>query len=138
MPSFKHSKDAVVKISNSSASLVDVSQYVNSIDYKRPIATHDVTALGNQSLNFISGLKDGDDFTINFLFDPTLETQLNGIFGISPIPTYEFAPNTTVTGSRKLTGSMILTNIGYQVKVGSEILLPCTFKKSGDVTSTVY
>lgn len=138
MPTFQHSKNAVIKISNSSATLVDLSSYVDSIDYKRPIATHDVTALGNQSLNFISGLKDGDDFTINFIFDATVETQLNSIFGISPIPTYEFAPMGTTTGNRKLSGSCILTSIGYQVKVNDKILLPCTFKKSGDVTSGVY
>jgi hypothetical protein len=138
MPNFKHGKDAVIKISNSSAVLVDLSQYADSYDIKRPIATHDVTALGNQSLNFISGLKDGDDFTVNFIYDPTVETQMNSIFGISPNPTFEAAPAGTTTGSRKLSGSCILTSIGYTVKQGDKVLLPCTFKKTGDVTSGVY
>lgn len=138
MPNFKHGKDAVIKISNSSATLVDVSQYADSYDIKRVIATHDTTALTNQSLNFLAGLKDGDDFTINFIYDPTVEAQMNSIFGISPNPTYEAAPAGTATGSRKLSGACILTNIGYTVKVGDKVLLPVTFKKTGDVTSGVY
>ncbi len=135
---FIHSKGSVIKISNSGASLIDVSAYADSYDFGRTIATHDVTVLGNNSLAFIIGLKDGDDFSISFLWDATIEAQMNGIFGIATNPTYEIAPEGTATGKRKLTGSCILTKIGMPVKVGDKVLLPCTFKKSGDVTATTY
>jgi hypothetical protein len=135
---FIFSKNSVCKLDNSSGTPVDVSGYVDSVTFERVIAMLDVTVLGNASNNFITGLKDGDEATVNFLWDTTIETQINSLFGLSSSSTLEVAPEGTASGKRRVYGEVWVKKIGYPVKVGEKVLLPVTFQKTGDVTSTTY
>jgi hypothetical protein len=136
--SFVHTKSSVVKLDNSSGTPVDVSAYVQSVGFERVIALHETTVLGLSSPTFITGLKDGDDINVEFLWDATIETQVNSLFGLATSSTFEVAPEGTATGKRRLYVEAWLMKIGIPVKVGELVKCVCTFRKTGDVTSTVY
>ncbi len=108
--SFEPGNLQVLKLDNSAGSLVDLSQYINSVDYPVEVNALETTTLGKTAKTYIVGLKDGT-VSIGGPWDATLDAHMAGILGQAGVTkTYEYGPQGSTGGEVKYTGECILTN----------------------------
>src|SRR5882672_3025916 len=114
---FVHGKSTSLKIDDSGGTPLDVSSYAKQSDIGFPIDTHDVTTFGNNSKVFQTGLKGGDDITVDFLYDVTLEAFLAALYGNAATSTIDLAPAGRGAGTRKYTCEAYLKSFKPGIKV---------------------
>lgn len=131
MPTFAHGKSAVFKITDSGATLRDISNVVNSSSLSRSADTAEVTALGNDSKAYIPGLKDAT-ISLEGMADVTTSGYLDGVLGTTT--TWEFYPAGTAAGQIKYSGSGILTSLETGAEVGGAVSVSGEIQVTGDVT----
>jgi hypothetical protein len=126
-------KNAYAKIND-----VDLSAWMNSISVNIEQPTVDDTNMGDNSLAFLCGLKNGT-FTVNWSQDfaaAAVDASMWAIYdGEIPV-SFILKPNgdTTAVANPKYTGNCILT--GYTPldgTVGDKAFAPCTFQITGDI-----
>lgn len=138
MPTFVHGKIANVQIDNSSAALVDLSQYIHEIDIGFPIDMHDTTTLGNDDHSFTPGLKGGDEITVRFYYHATPEAQLASLLGQGTTTTIQFGPEGTTAGKLKISVETFLKSFKPGIKVADVEGIEAVFQKTGAVTRTTF
>lgn len=126
MPTFTHGKNAKVL-----ANGYDVSAYFNSLSASGSSDTAEVTTFGNNSKNYIPGLKDAT-FSVEGYYDATAtgsDVVLAGLLGTETVWTTVFAAD--AVGAR---GYGALT-IGTSVETGAEIGGAVTLTAEGQSTT---
>lgn len=118
---FGAGKDSAVKIDNHNGVLVDISQYVTSVNPSHEIAQLDVTTLGKGAHVFINGLTDSK-ISLEGVYEPALGTILfgaTGTFGTATATrTVEWYPQGTASGKVKWTGEANVAS--FEVPSGVE------------------
>lgn len=133
-----HGKDAVFKIDNSAGSLTDMTAFVTSVSHGRTGETHDITTFGNSWREFLAGLKDGGEVTIEGNFDAASGAS-HDVFKATVAETrsVEILPLGSGTGDPLIQFESIGTNYGFSPAVDDKISFTCTVKVTGAITDAV-
>lgn len=115
---------------------VNLSPYLNSVDFPRGAATAETTVFGVNATQFVGGLVD-TTFTASGLFDQAIVSALGSYIG-STAQTFAYGPMGTATGAAKVTGNALLTQ--YQITGGvvDAVGLSLAWQASGTVTDTTF
>jgi hypothetical protein len=132
---FSHGSKAVCKVSDSGATLRDVSAYLTSAGSPFSADVADVTALGNLNKAYIPGLKDGK-ISLAGSWDPTVDGYIYGVLGGTAAP-FEYYPAGTATTNVKYSGSAICTAYDVSSDVGDANKFSAEFQITGAVTRAV-
>jgi|TARA_R110000868_G_scaffold244532_2_gene500848 hypothetical protein len=127
-----HGKDiSSINIDNSGGTPADLKAETVSLDFSVSSATHDTTTIGDQWMEFTSGLKGGDDVTHEFMYNNTNST------GIWPVYTGRLGLEGTLSfsdGTRTVSMETIVTKLSLPIAVGDMIKGTATHKITGTVT----
>ncbi|NOZ27961.1 MAG: hypothetical protein GXP39_07915 [Chloroflexi bacterium] len=134
---FSHGSNAVFKIDDSGGTLTDISSYVTSVSFPESADTAEVTTLGKSSKVYIAGLKDAT-ISIEGVYDPTVDSLLNGILGASSTSSFEYGPAGSSTGSPKYTGECICTSYEVTTGVDGAATFSAEFQVSDSITRGTY
>lgn len=127
-----------VQVDNSSGTPVDVTGYANSIDFAFPVDMLDTTVFGSTQKSSMPGFGGGDDISILFRYDPTIEAQLSAISPLTSSSTVIVSPAGTTAGNVKFTFETFLMN--FAVKATPEAIdeITTAFRKTGAYTRTTW
>jgi hypothetical protein len=126
-------KDITFKVDNASASLTDITAYVNQASLQRAINLLDDSALSDSNRSVLTGLA-GTTISINGF----VNTTTDGIFG----PLIATATSVTKTAQygaytgRFYYGETLISNVQYSGSVDSLETFSCDFTFDGAVTRT--
>lgn len=128
-----HGKSGYFQLDNAAGSLQNLSTYTRSVTFSPDISVHDTSTFGVSSRQKVTGLKDSS-MTVVFVNDPTLQTHLIGIFGLATTSSFEYGPQGSTSGFRKITGEAWLTGMPIEASVDDVESITATFAITGDVT----
>ena len=130
---FVHGKDSKFKLDNASASLSDISSYVNNVDFPETADISETSTLGSSNKTYIVGLKDAT-IGLTGLWDATADAIFGAVVGQSATLSFEYSPEGTSSGKIKYTGECILTNYSISSPVGEVVGYSADLQVSGAVT----
>lgn len=130
---FSHGSAAVFKVTDSGSTLRDLSTYLKSDGLSFSGDTAETTTHGATAKTYIPGLV-GGNFSLEGLFDPTVDGYLAGLRGLTT--TFEYYPAGTPVGvtKPKYSGSCILTAYDLSGDVGDAMSWSAEFQITGAVT----
>jgi len=134
---FVHGKSSVFKLDNASASLTDISSYVNNVDFPETADVAETSVLGTSAKSYIVGLKDSS-ISLSGLFDATFDAIAGAVIGQSATLTFEYSPEGTSSGKVKYTGEAIMTNYSLSSPVGDVVAWSSDLQVSGAVTRATH
>lgn len=124
------------KLDNASNVLVDLSEWATNVPApkQRDMLNSD-TLDGSASHSTTPGLRDGQEFTVEFLYH---ETPLNHLKAVDALDnttlTYESSPDGTASGKPKLSGECYLKTFNVNAPVGNITTMTATFIQTGAQT----
>jgi predicted secreted protein len=136
MPTFRHGKNAIFKITDSGATLRDISNVVKEVTLPRSIETGETTSFGSGAKTYVTGLSDAT-ISVSGTFDATVDGYLAGLIG-SDATAFEYGPEGSTSTRIKFTGSAILTKYEIGAPVGDVVTFSAEFQVSGAITRTTY
>lgn len=134
---FVHGKTAVLSLDNGSASLTDISAYLDGVTYSPKADTGETTTFGATAKTYLAGLKDAT-IKLQGKFDSALATILSDNLGASATKTFEFGPEGSASGKFKFTGECIVTGFEVDSPVGDIVTMSAELQVTGAVTATTY
>ena len=134
---FVHGKSSVFKLDNASASLTDISTYVNSVDFPETADVAETTTLGDGSKSYIVGLKDAT-LSISGLWDSAIDGILGAVVGQTATLSFEYSPEGTASSKVKYTGECIVTSYSQSSPVGDVVGFSADMQVSGNVTRATH
>ena len=134
---FVHGKSSVFKLDNASASLTDISSYVNNVDFPETADVAETSVLGASAKSYIVGLKDSS-ISLSGLFDATFDAIAGAVIGQSATLSFEYSPEGTASGKVKYTGEAIMTNYSLSSPVGDVVAWSSDLQVSGAVTRATH
>lgn len=135
---------AVLKVTDTGATLRDLSTYIKSTDgLPGSAALEDVTTLGaaGQARIYAKALNDAK-FTLNLMWDPTATSGPDAVLG--PLLTdatargYQFGPQGTTTGNIRYTGNAFLEEYKITAAADKYVTAVATFQRSGAGTRDTW
>ncbi len=66
-------------LNNIAASPVDLSPYIDNVDYPQTVEMIDVSVFGTAAKAFLNGLTDGDTISFSGPYDATVHSQLTAL-----------------------------------------------------------
>lgn len=129
---FVAGKDSEFYITDSGGTERDISAYVSSAGLPQSADTHEVSAFGDASKEYIAGLKDAT-VPLEGPWDGTVHNYLQGIIGLSKAIAY--FPEGSASGKYKLSASAILNSYEINSDVGDAVRFSGELQVTGDVTS---
>ena len=136
MPTFRHGKSAVFKITDSGATLRDISNVVNEVTMPRSIETGETTSFGASAKSYVTGLSDAT-MSVSGTWDATVDGYLAGLVG-SDATAFEYGPEGSASTRIKFTGNAILTSYEVGSPVGDVVTFSAEFQVSGAITRGTY
>lgn len=133
---FGHGKNAKFLLANVAGSTIDISQYIQKVNFSNMRDEVDVTTLGAVYRAFLSGIIDGS-FDLEGIWDPTLHNQMFAL-GTANTAYFEYAPQGTATGNVKLSGSANRLQYDYPTDFNAAVTWKAQFHISGTVTNSTY
>lgn len=137
MPTFRHGKFTVFKITDSGSTLRDISNVLKEVNFPRQADTAETTAFGSTVKTYVIGIP-GATFNVSGMFDLTVDGYLSGIYGQEASVPFEYGPEGSTTGRRKYTGNCYLTNYQLTGSVSDMVGFTADFQITGAITQTVY
>jgi hypothetical protein len=137
---FIHGRVTVFSYDNAAGALQDLSAYSPKADFSRAQDLLDVTTFGQTSKAWLAGYKDGDDITIEFIYDPTLESHLRLVMNLTTgaTQTYAFGPEGSASGKVRYTGESLMLSYKINAAVGAATTVSLTIRKTGAVTTDTW
>lgn len=136
---FVHGKNSYFALGSAGTetTTVDISSYLDSIDFPETVETADTTTFGKDSRTYIVGLKD-TTISLSGNFDPTVDAQLAGALGNATALDFDYSPQGNNSGDVIYSGSAFITSYSLGDPVDDKITFSCDLQVTGDVTrSTV-
>lgn len=136
---FVHGKDSAFKLDNTSASLTDISQYVDSVDgLPGEVELADVTAFGDEGHKNIPGLENA-----SVSVSGNWDAALDAIFGTTvqwkaATRSFEFGPAGSTTGLVKYSAECWITNFTVSAGVADKVTWSATLQVDGVVTRGTF
>lgn len=139
---FIHGKKSVIKVDNSSGSLVDLSAFCEDVSLSRDIETAEVTTFGEDAKAYITGLTDA---TVSFSgkFDSAtsaaVDPVLAGILGQTATVSWVYRVNEAVVSATnpEYQGEGILTSYEISAGVGDAVTFSAELQCTGAITRAV-
>ncbi len=137
---FVHGRITVFKLEDAAEAMQDLTSYSPKVDFSRVQELLDVTTFGNTSKVWLPGYKDGDDITVELIYDPTPAAQLNAIMALTTGATqgFEYGPEGSASGKVKYSGECFLMSFKVNSAVNAATTISVTLRKSGAVTVGTY
>mgnify|MGYP001389225907 CR=1 FL=1 len=130
---FVHSKGTAVSLGEQ-----DLTRYVNSCTVTRTAEAQDVTTLGNDSMVYAPGLKDGTA-TIEGIYDDTQTTGpgavLRPLVGAPAVP-FVWQPEGAGSGRPMATVDALVTSYEESSEVPNMVTFSVELQFSGDIVDT--
>ena len=136
---FRHGKSAVFKLDNSSATLTDISVYLDDVSLPRSIETAETTTFGvsGGSKTYVTGLNDAT-ISLSGKYDATVDALLAGVLGQDAALNWNYGPEGSTTGRIKFTGLAILTKYDVKSPVGGVVTFSADLQCTGAITRTTF
>lgn len=142
---FGHGKNGAFFVNDSGAVKRNITADVTQVAFTQDGDTSEVSTLGASAKSFIAGLTNAT-LSCSGYFNPAAATVSPAMSGshtvLSALPgvatTFELAPQGTVTGSPKITGSAFMTKYNPTVDLGGAVGFSADFQVSGAVTYSTY
>jgi len=141
MPTFRHGKSTVLKITDSGGTLRDVSNVLRDVNFPREADTAETSAFGTTDKTYVVGLV-GSSLTCSGMFDATVDGYLNGIRGLdiggSYTGAFEYGPEGSISTRIKYTGFALCINYSITNGIGDMVGITANFQITGAVTRTTW
>jgi len=121
--------------------LRDISSYVHRFRWPRTADMLETTALSDTDKKFAAGLKDGDQVTIEGLWDNTATTGFVAVFGssaVGEIRSLVFGSNSNTSGQEKISCETIIASIERSHGRGELVAFSITLQVTGAVTEGTF
>lgn len=133
-----HGKLTDFRIDDSGGTLRDISNHVNKVTFNRDAPEIDVTTFQDTARTYIPDF-DGATLSIEGNANATVMSYLHGILGLSATSTFNYGPEGTASGKRKMTGECVCINVTEDgAAAGKQNTFTAQFRVSGAVTFTTY
>lgn len=121
------------KLDNASNVLVDLSEWATNVPaLKQRDMLNSDTLDGSASHSTTPGLRDGQEFTVEFLYHQTPLDHLKAVDALDNTTlTYESSPEGTASGKPKLSGECYLKTFNVNAPVGNITTMTATFIQTG-------
>lgn len=130
---FAHGKDAVVTLNS-----VDLSEYVNNVEFERSADMHDVTCLGASGHTYASGLTDGS-VKLSGIYDSsgtsTPEATIRALIGGAEV-TLLWQPAGVGVGKPQDSCTVLVESYNETAPVADMVKWEAELKISGPVVTT--
>jgi hypothetical protein len=135
---FRHGKNAVFKLDNSSGSLVDLSAYLDEISMPRSVETGETTTFSNNAKTYITGLSDAT-ISLGGKFDSTADAHFAGVLsallaGTIDSVSFEYGKEGSASGRIKYSGEAILTSYEVSSPVADVVTFSAELQVTGAIT----
>jgi hypothetical protein len=128
-------RSSVFKLDNAAGALQDLSSYITDISgINNTTAMIDTTTMGDASVEFTPGLRNGDTITLTGNYDATPNTHFTGLLGQSTSSTFEYSPAGTTAGLPKVSGECWIVSYALTSAVADVVKFSVTLQISGAVT----
>ena len=136
-PAFRAGKGAFFSITSATGGTVKLSSGFSDATMSRVAAALDVTHFGNNDKTFIPGLRDAT-LKLTGIFASTYDAKLYALLGSTSGGAWVYAPESTASGRRKLTGSSVVTGVTVGSPVADKVNISLDLQVTGAITSTSY
>ena len=135
---FRHGKNTVFKLDNSSGTLVDLSSYLEEVSVPRSIETGETTTFGSSAKSYITGLSDAT-ISLSGKFDSTLDAHMSGIItalsaGTIDTVSFEYGPESSTSTRIKYSGEAIVTSYEVSSPVADVVTCSIELQVTGAIT----
>jgi predicted secreted protein len=135
---FRHGKNTVFKLDNSSGTLVDLSAYLEEVSVPRSIETGETTTFGSSAKSYITGLSDAT-ISLSGKFDSTLDAHMAGIItalsaGTIDTVSFEYGPESSTSTRIKFSGEAIVTSYEVSSPVADVVTCSIELQVTGAIT----
>lgn len=136
---FVHGKGAYLALGSAGSETVtvDLSSYLDNVDFPEEVQTNETTTFGSDSRTYIVGLKDST-ISITGKWDATPDAQLAGALGNATALDFDYGPAGNATGNVQYSGSAFITSYDITTGVDSEVTFSCDLQVTGDVTRGTF
>ena len=133
---FVHGRTTFFSVDNSAGTPVDLSAFLDNVDFPQTVETAETTTFGDTSKDYIVGLRDST-ISIAGKFDGAagaVDVTLSGILGQATARNFEYGP----AGSTGVIYSGACFCTSYQITgaVGDVVTFSAEFQVTGNVTRT--
>lgn len=133
-----HGRLGDFRIDDSGGTLRDISNYVASVSLNRDAPEIDTTTFQDTSKTYIADF-DGAEISIEGNANATIMGYLHPIVGQAATVTFNWGPEGTASGKRKMTGEAVCTGVTENaVPQGKQNMFTSKFRVSGSITFTTY
>lgn len=137
---FSAGKNFVFKIDNVAGTLVDITSFLQELDFPREVDTDDVTTAGKNAKVYLPTLSDAT-ISGEGKWDGAASAEdqvLSGILGASVSSTFEYGPGGAGAGAVKYTGECWLTKYEVSGAVGGTMGFSVEFQCTDSVVRTTW
>ena len=125
------------RVDNSGGTLTDISTYLTSAQLSRSAPEIDVTTFQDTARSYIPDF-DGAELSIEGNAHATVMAQLHAILGQSATVSFQYGPEGSATGKRKMTGEATLLDIQDSGQIGQANQFTARFRVVGGITFGTY
>ena len=139
---FTHGKNSYFALGTAGGetTTVDLSSYIDSIDFPSTVETADVTTFGDDDRNYIVGLRDRT-LSLSGSYDPAsnaIDEHLEALLGNATAADFDFGPEGNATGATQYSGSAFVTNYNPSTSVGDKVSFTADLQITGAVTRGTF
>lgn len=131
-----HGKDSYLSVN-----AVNLTTYLDSIEFPRSVETAETTTMGSESKSYISGLSDAT-ISIAGKWDETASTGpdavLSGLVGSDSSVAFEYGPHGNAASAIKYSGNLFLTSYQVSSPLGDVVAFTAEFQVTGDITRGAF
>lgn len=140
MPSFKHGKNTVFKITDTGDTLQDISDVLDDASASQERDTAETTAFGDGDRTYIAGLRDGT-ISVSGHFDndaDSVHQVLTALLNQDAPTAFEYGPQGSATDDPKASGDCLLTSYEVSGEVSGKVSVSAEFQISGGITWSTF
>lgn len=138
--SFASGKAGVFKLDNSGGSLIDLSAYIDNVDFPRDAQLLETTTLGATARTYILGFKNAT-IALKGKWDgggAAIDAHLSAVLGQVATISFEYGPEGSTGGMVKYLGEAITTKYSMSTPVDGVVSWSADLQISGAVTRTTW
>lgn len=139
MAKYKVAGVTVVRIDNSAGTILDMTQYIDSITtVGKEVAPLEVTSFNDGAERFVAGIEMSEEVTVSGAFDDAATSGPDAVFPtlVGTINTIEYNPAGTVSGRRKITGEYLFVSYKVSSAVKERVNYELRARRDGTINAT--
>jgi len=133
-----HGRLTDFRIDDSGGTLRDISNHVNKVSLNRDAPEIDVTTFQDTARSYIADF-DGAEINIEGNANATVMGYLHPVVGQAATLSFQYGPEGTATGKRKMTGECVCTGLTEDgAPAGQQNKFTAKFRVAGAITFSTY